>query len=92
VRRSTVLVAAAALAGCGGGDDEPKRAAPTQAVVAFVNDECVVMAPVESGSRRIYIWVARGGRAPYGQPSQDRIPAGRELKFNARATEDGKLE
>jgi hypothetical protein len=82
--------------GGGAGQKAPEdylaEVAPTDAVVAFVNDECVVMAPVNSKSRRIYVWVARGGRAPYGQPSQDTIPAGRDLRFNAQATEEGKLE
>jgi hypothetical protein len=66
--------------------------APSGAFVDFVNGECVVIAPVKSGARKVYIWIAPGGRAPYGHPSQDTVPAGRDLRFNAQATADGKLE
>jgi hypothetical protein len=73
-------------------EDYLAEVAPTGAFVDFVNDECVIVAPVKNGSRRVYIWVARGGRGPYGHPSQDTVPAGRDLRFNAQATEEGKLE
>jgi hypothetical protein len=73
-------------------EDYLAEVAPTGAAVEFVNGDCLVIAPVKAGSRRIYIWVARGGRAPYGHPSQDTVPAGRDLRVNAQATEEGKLE
>jgi hypothetical protein len=73
-------------------EDYLAEVAPTGAFVDFVNGECVVVAPVKSGARKVYIWVARGGRAPYGHPSQDTVPAGRDLRFNAQATAEGKLE
>ena len=76
----------------GGVADYLAEAAPTQAFVDFTNGECIVIAPVKPGARRVYIWVARGGRAPWGLPSQKNLPAGRDLKVNAQGTEEGKLE
>jgi hypothetical protein len=65
---------------------------PAPARVMFDNGECLVIAPVKKGSRRVYIWVAPKGRAPFGQPSQNQLPAGRDLDVNARGTAEGKLE
>jgi hypothetical protein len=73
-------------------EDYLVEAAATQAFVDFFNGECIVMAPVKPGARRVYIWVARGGRAPWGLPSQDNLPAGRDLRFNVQVTADGQLE
>jgi hypothetical protein len=73
-------------------EDYLAEIAPTQAVVDFFNGECIVMAPVKRDARRVYVWVAPGGRAPYGQPGQSDLPPGRDLRFNARATAEGQLE
>jgi hypothetical protein len=61
--------------------------APTPVLVEFVRGECHVIAPV--GRRRAYVWVARGGRAPYGHSVPQEVP---ELEFNARGLKTGKLE
>jgi hypothetical protein len=64
----------------------------TRAQSVYFESDCVVIAPVAAGSTRVYLFVARGGRAPFGLPSQSKIPAGRRLQFNVEATEQGKLE
>jgi hypothetical protein len=63
---------------------------PARAV--YDNGECLVIAPVRKGARRVYIFVAPNGRAPFGQPSRQDLPAGRDLDVNAQATAEGKLE
>ncbi len=63
--------------------------APTPVLVEFRSDECHVIAPVRKGSTRVYVWVAPGGRAPYGHPARLDVP---ELEFNARGLKNGKLE
>jgi hypothetical protein len=64
---------------------------PAPARVMYDNGECIVIASVKKGSRRLYIWVAPKGRARFGQPSQDQLPAGRDLDVNAQGTAAGKL-
>jgi hypothetical protein len=64
----------------------------TRVQSVYFEGDCAVIAPVAAGSKRVYMFMARGGRAPFGLPSQSKIPAGRSLNFNAEATEDGKLE
>jgi hypothetical protein len=61
--------------------------APTPVLVEFVSGECHVIAPVRKG--RAYVWVARGGRAPYGHAVPQDVP---RLEFNARGLKNGKLE
>ena len=63
--------------------------APTPALVEFRSGECHVVAPVRKGSSRVYVWVAPGGRAPYGHPAQLNVPS---LEFNARGLKTGKLD
>jgi hypothetical protein len=63
--------------------------APTPATVIFENGECLVLAPTRDGSPIAYVWVARGGRAPFGHPSRQRVG---QLEFNARGRRDGRLE
>jgi hypothetical protein len=58
--------------------------------VALRNGECLVVA--ELPRRRAYVFVAPGGRAPFGHPSQIGIPKGRGLRPNGRATEEGVIE
>jgi hypothetical protein len=47
---------------------------------------------VATRSQRVSIFVARGDRAPFGLPSQSKVPAGRRLNFNVTATAQGKLD
>jgi hypothetical protein len=61
--------------------------APTPVLVEFVSGECHVIAPVRKG--RAYVWVARGGRAPYGHAVPQDVP---QLEYNARGLKSGKLE
>ena len=63
--------------------------APTPVLVEFRSDECHVVAPVLTGSTRVYVWVAPSGRAPYGHAARLDVP---ELEFNARGLKNGKLE
>jgi hypothetical protein len=63
--------------------------APTPALVEFRSGECHVVAPVGKGSSRAYVWVAPGGRAPYGHATQLNVP---NLEFNARGLKTGKLD
>ena len=61
-------------------------------LVLFDGGECLIFARLPEGSREAYIFVAPDGRAPFGQPDRMDIAKGQELRTNARATADGRIE
>jgi hypothetical protein len=61
-------------------------------LVLFDGGECLIFARLPEGSREAYIFVARDGRAPFGHPSRMDLAKGKELRTNARATADGRIE
>jgi hypothetical protein len=70
-----------------------KRETPVRVIL---NDagECVVLARYARNPDMAYAFVALGGRAPFHQPSRINLTreVGENLRYNARAREDGALE
>jgi hypothetical protein len=62
------------------------------ALARFADGYCLVVVPFEPDAKAAWAFVAANGRAPYGHPSQLRLPRGRVFAFNARTNPDGTLE